>query len=78
MIRLEARKIGDALVVVLPQEAIHALDAVEGGTLHLTAAPGGGCGGYLPSSADADLERTTQIVEDIAERYRDTLEDLAK
>jgi antitoxin component of MazEF toxin-antitoxin module len=75
MIRLEVRKIGDALVVVLPQEAIHALDAVDGGTLHLTAAPGGG---YLLSSTDADLERTTQVVEDIAERYRDTLEDLAK
>lgn len=75
MIRQEVRRIGDALVVVLPQEAIHARDAVDGGTLHLTAAPGGG---YSLASADAELERTTQIVEDISERYRDTLEDLAR
>ena len=75
MVRLEVRKIGDALVVVLPQEVIHALDAVEGTTLQLTAAPGGG---YVLSPADAHVECTKQIVEDIVERYRGTLEDLTK
>ena len=75
MIRLEVRKIGEALGIVLPPEAVHALDAVEGATLELTAEPGGG---YLLSRVDADVERKMQLVEDVAERYRDTLQDLEK
>ncbi|MFN2323016.1 MAG: AbrB family transcriptional regulator [Trueperaceae bacterium] len=75
MIRLEVRKIGDALGVALPQEAIHALDAVEDATLELTAEPGGG---YLLSRVNADIERKMQLVEGIAERYRDTPQDLAE
>lgn len=71
MIELELRKIGDALGVVLPEEAVARLKVGDGDRLVLIEAPEGG---YRLTAFEAKMVKA----EDIVRRYSNTLRALAK
>ncbi len=75
MVELKVRKIGNSLGVVLPKEVIAHLNTEEGAALYLTETPGGG---YRLVPYDPEFEEKVNKAEDIMNRYRDTLNVLAK
>jgi putative addiction module antidote len=75
MLELKVRKFGNSLGVVLPKEVINRLHTGDGQPLYLVEAPEGG---YLITSYDPTFEEKMAKVEDICNRYRNTLRILAK
>lgn len=75
VLELKLRKVGNSVGVVLPKEALARLNSREGSTLVLTEAPDGG---FRLASNRADFGRQMKTAEDIIERYRNTLRELAK
>jgi putative addiction module antidote len=75
MIELKLRKFGNSLGVVLPKEAVARLNVGDGERLYLTEAPEGG---YRLTPFDPTFEKKMSKAEDIARRYRNTLQVLAK
>ncbi len=75
MIELKLRKFGNSLGVVLPKEAVARLNVGEGERLYMTEAPEGG---YRLTPFDPAFEQKMAKAEDIARRYRNTLQALAK
>ncbi|HEY1793626.1 MAG TPA: AbrB/MazE/SpoVT family DNA-binding domain-containing protein [Opitutaceae bacterium] len=75
VLELKLRKIGNSVGVVLPKEALARLNSREGGTLVLTETPDGG---FRLASNQADFGRQMKAAENIIERYRNTLRELAK
>lgn len=74
-IETKVRRIGNSLGIVLPKEAIQALHVKEGAALYLTEAP--------ESSLRITPERKgfkekAAIAEDLMQRYRNALRELAK
>ncbi|MGH8121869.1 MAG: AbrB/MazE/SpoVT family DNA-binding domain-containing protein [Rudaea sp.] len=74
-LELKLRKIGNSLGVVLPKEALARLNAGEGDTLVLTEAPDGG---FRVTPNKNDFAHQMAVAEDIANRYRNALRELAK
>jgi putative addiction module antidote len=74
-LELKLRKIGNSLGVVLPKEALARLNAGEGDTLVLTEAPDGG---FRVTPNKDDFAHQMAVAEDIANRYRNALRELAK
>ena len=74
-LELKLRKIGNSLGVVLPKEALVRLHAGEGDTLVFTEAPDGG---FRVTPDKSDFARQMARAEDIANRYRNALRELAK
>jgi len=74
-IKTKIRKIGHSYGVVLPKEALLALKVEEGATVYLTEAPNNTLN-MNPESPG--FEKKMQIVEDVMQRYRNTLRELAK
>ena len=75
MLELKVRKFGNSLGVVLPKEVINRLHTGDGQPLYLVEIPEGG---YLITSYDPTFEEKMAKVEDICNRYRNTLHILAK
>ena len=75
MVELKVRKLGNSLGVVLPKEVINHLRTGDGQRLFLTEASDGG---YLISPYDPAFEEKMVKVENICDRYRNTLRILAK
>ncbi|HSF93986.1 MAG TPA: AbrB/MazE/SpoVT family DNA-binding domain-containing protein [Thermohalobaculum sp.] len=75
MQHLKVRKIGNSLGVVLPKEVLAQLGVGEGDELIVTNAPGREL--HL-SAPDADFERQMRAAEEIMDRYRSALAELAK
>lgn len=75
MVELKVRKFGNSLGVVLPKEVISRLHIGDGQRLYLIEAPDGG---YLLTPYDPSFEEKMAKVEDICDRYRNTLHVLAK
>ena len=75
MVELKVRKFGNSLGVVLPKEVISRLHTGDGQRLYLIEAPEGG---YLITPYDPSFEEKMAKVEDICDRYRNTLHVLAK
>lgn len=73
--KLEVRKIGDAIGLILPQEFLVRLGLEPGDALHATA---DGEGGVRLSPHDPDLRAPMRLVDEILDAYRDTLKELAK
>lgn len=74
-IKTKVRKIGNSYGIVLPKEALQALKVEEGATLYLTEAPN--------HTLNINPERPgfndkMDMVEDLMQRYRNTLRELAK
>lgn len=74
-LELKVRKIGNSLGVVLPKEALTRLNANEGDTLVITDTPDGG---FRLTADKGDFAQQMKVAEDIANRYRNALRELAK
>ncbi len=75
MQHLKIRKIGNSLGVVLPRDVLAQLGAGEGSEIVLTDTPEGG---LRISRADEDFARQMEAAEEIMERYKNALAELAK
>ena len=75
MIELKVRKFGNSLGVVLPKEVINRMHTGDGEPLFLIEAPGGH---YRLTPFDPRFEQKMAKAEDIINRYRNTLHELAK
>ena len=73
-IELKLCKIGEAVGLVLPEDALAKLKAGEGDTVYLTDAPGG----LRLTVGGPEFARTMAVAEDISRRYANTLRELAK
>jgi len=72
---LKVRKIGNSYGVVLPKEALATLRVKEGDTLTLAEAAHGSMN---LSAYRAEVSRQMSVVQDVMDRYRHTLRELAK
>jgi putative addiction module antidote len=75
VLELKIRKVGNSVGVVLPKEALARLNAGEGDTLVFTEAPDGG---FRVTPDKNDFAHQMAVAEDIANRYRNALRELAK
>lgn len=74
-LELKLRKVGNSIGVVLPKEALARMNAREGDTLVFTETPDGG---FRVTPDKNDFARQMALSEDIANRYRNALRELAK
>jgi putative addiction module antidote len=72
---LKVRKIGNSYGVVLPKEALATLRVKEGDTLTLAE---GAHGNMSLSAYRSEVSRQMNVVQDVMNRYRHTLRELAK
>ena len=72
---LKIRKIGNSHGVVLPKEALATLRVKEGDTLTLAE---GAYGSMNLSAYRVEVSRQMGVVQDVMDRYRHTLRELAK
>jgi putative addiction module antidote len=75
MIELKVRKFGNSLGVVLPRDVINRLRTSDGQPLYLLESPDGS---YQLTQYDPEFEKKMSKADDIMQRYRNTLEELAK
>ena len=72
---LKLRKIGNSVGIILPKEALAHLKATEGDSVSLTE---GADGSLRLSPSTAEIARQLESVQDVMNRYRNTLRELAK
>ncbi len=72
---LKLRKIGNSIGVVFPKEVLKLLKAKDGDSVQLTEAADGS---IRLKIAKSNVSKQMKIAQDIIERYRSTLGDLAK
>lgn len=68
------RKIGNSYGIVLPKETLASLRVKEGDALTVTEAPNG----LNLTASNPDFDKTMRMFEDISQRYRNALRELAK
>jgi putative addiction module antidote len=71
----KVRRIGNSLGVVLPKEVLHDLKVEEGATLYIT---GDAEGSVRLTAEQPGFKAKMAIAEDIMDRYRNALRELAK
>lgn len=71
----KVRKIGNSLGIVLPKEAIHAMQVEEGATLYLTETPENG---LRVTPNQPGFKEKMEIADSLMRRYRNALRELAK
>ena len=71
----KVRKTGNSLGIVLPKEAIQAMKVTEGTTLYLTEAPESS---LRVTPERAGFEEKAKITQDLMQRYRNALRELAQ
>ena len=74
-IKTKIRKIGNSYGIVLPKEALHTLKVEEGASVYLTEAPNHTLN-INPERPGFDEKMA--IAENLMQRYRNTLRELAK
>lgn len=74
MVALKLRKVGNSIGVILPQEALAALNVNEGDTLFFTPSPDG----YRVTPYDPAFERQMEVAQIVMKRDRNMLRELAK
>jgi len=72
---LKLRKVGNSIGLVLPKEVLAYLRVGEGDTLSVTAAADGS---VRLSPTTPEVARQMAIAQDLMNRYRNTLRELAK
>lgn len=75
MIEVKVRRFGNSLGVILPKEVLSQLRSGDGERLFLIEEAGGD---YRLTAYDPAFARKVQKAEDIMNRYRNTLRELAK
>lgn len=76
LLELKLRKIGNSVGLVLPKEALAQLHVKEGDSVTVTEAADGSL--RLSSTHQQDVAKQMNVVQDIMDRYRNTLKELAK
>ncbi len=71
---LKLTQIGNSVGVVLPKEALAALQIGKGDTVYLTESPDG----YRITAYDPEFAKQMSTAEDIMKRRRNVLRELAK
>lgn len=71
---LKLTQIGNSVGVVLPKEALAALQIGKGDTVYLTESPDG----YRITAYDPEFAKQMSAAEDIMKRRRNVLRELAK
>jgi putative addiction module antidote len=74
MQQVKVTQIGNSLGVVLPKDGVERLGIERGQQLSLSETPNG----IELSPFDPDFEEQMRLAEEIMDRYRDTLRELAK
>ena len=74
MHQVKVTQIGNSLGVVLPKEVVERLGIARGQMLSLSETTNG----LELSAFDPEFEEQMRMAEDIMDRYRDTLRELAK
>ncbi|MBA3518544.1 MAG: AbrB/MazE/SpoVT family DNA-binding domain-containing protein [Rhizobiales bacterium] len=74
MQQVKVTQIGNSLGVVLPKDVVERLGIARGQQLSLSETPNG----IELSPFDPDFEEQMRLAEEIMDRYRDTLRELAK
>ncbi len=75
VLELKLRKVGNSVGVVLPKEALAHMKVDEGDTITLTEAPDGS---LRMTPTTAEVRRQLDAAQDIINRYRNALRELAK
>ena len=75
VLQLKLRKVGNSVGLILPKEALAHLKVAEGDSVSVTEAPDGS---LRLSPATSEVTRQMEAVQDVMERYRHTLRELAK
>ncbi len=75
VLKLKLRKVGNSVGVVIPKEALNKMDSAEGDTLILSETPDGG---FRVTPEKESFADQMAVAEDVANRYRNTLNELAK
>ena len=75
MVEVKIRKFGNSLGVILPKEVVARLNSSEGERLFLVEEPGGD---YRLTPFDPAFEKKMAKADDIMNRYRNALRELAK
>ena len=75
VLKLKLRKIGNSVGVVIPKEALNKMDSKEGDTLILSESSDGS---FRVTPDKESFAEQMAVAEDIANRYRNTLNELAK
>jgi putative addiction module antidote len=75
IMKLKLRKIGNSLGIVIPKKALAKLESGEGDTLLLSESPDGG---FRVTPDKENFADQMAVAEDIANRYRNALNELAK
>ena len=73
--KTKIRKIGNSLGIVLPKEALQAMNVEEGASIYITKAPKDSIS-LTPEKPG--FEDVMHVAEDIMNRYRNALRELAK
>ena len=73
--KIEIKRIGNSVGLILPRELMQRLDLKRGQFLHLVELAGGG---FQALPYDPDFEKTIEIADQVMDEYRDTLSALAK
>ena len=73
--RTKIRKFGNSLGIILPKEAISAMKVQEGAAVYLTEGPD--CS-LRVTSGNPDFVEQMRIGENLMQRYRNALHELAK
>lgn len=73
--KTKIRKIGNSYGIVLPKETLHHMKVKEGDAVYLTDAPN--CAIQITPD-QKDFSKTMALAEDLMNRYRNALRELAK
>jgi putative addiction module antidote len=74
-IELKVRRFGNSLGIVLPTEVINRLQTTKGAAVFLTEIEGGD---YRLTSSNSAFEKKMAAAEEVTQRYRNTLQTLAR
>jgi putative addiction module antidote len=75
MVEVKVRRFGNSLGVILPREVLSRLNSGDGEKLFLVEEAGGD---YRLTAYDPAFAKKVEKAEDIMNRYRNTLRELAK
>ena len=73
--KTKVRKIGNSLGIVLPKEALQAMNVEEGASLYITKAPKDA---LQITPEKPGFEEKMKVADDLMKRYRNTFRELAK
>ena len=75
VLKLKLRKVGNSVGLILPKEALAHLKVAEGDCVSVTEGPDGS---LRLAPATSEVSRQMEAVQDVMQRYRHTLRELAK